>query len=124
MGVMSMRLIVYLASFFIAYALICAQSIMFLFSWPLKKHIKLVHRFHLMMRKNYYWRGIIRMILESYLDFCVGIMLSLREPHYDTPSDIFDFFLTCFFVLVVIVWPIASFFLMRKNANQLDNEEF
>ena len=75
-----------------------------------------------MMKVKYYWNGIIRLILESYWDLCVGILLSFKEPRYDKLSDIFDFCLTVFFALFVIAGPIASFFTLQKNANQLDKE--
>ena len=73
MGVMSMRLTVILASFMVFIFLICVQSLLFIISWPLTNKFKLAKRYHRMMRRNYYWRGIIRLFLESYFDLCIAI---------------------------------------------------
>ena len=76
------------------------------------------------MKANYYWRGIFRLILESYWDLCLGISLSWTEPRFDNASDIFDFLLTCFFTLVLIAVPIIGHLLIRKYADELDKEVF
>jgi hypothetical protein len=114
MGVMSMRLTVYLGSFMIAFALVCLKSLFFIISCPFTNKFKLVKRYHKMMKVRYYWRGIIRLILESYFDLCVGIMLSFKEPRFEKPSDIFDFTQTVFFAVVVFAGPISTFLLFHK----------
>jgi hypothetical protein len=76
------------------------------------------------MKASYYWRGIIRFILEEYFKLCVRIMLSRREPRFDNASDFFDFFLTLFFTLVVIAGPITGHLLIHKYAKELDQQSF
>lgn len=75
-GDLSVRLTFFLGSFIIVSTGILLASILFIITWPFTKKYKLVMRYHSMMQKNYYWRGIIRMILESYFDLCLGIMFS------------------------------------------------
>jgi hypothetical protein len=77
-----------------------------------------------MMRTIYYWRGIIRLIIQSYWDLCLGIFFSWQEPRFNNPSDIFDFILTLFFTLVVVAGPLTFYLLLRKYAQELDNEQF
>ncbi len=50
MGVNSARLTLYLGTIFFILALIFVLSIIFLISWPFKKTVTLVRRFHNMMR--------------------------------------------------------------------------
>jgi hypothetical protein len=124
MGVLSVRFIVYLGSFMIAIFLVCLQSILFLILWPFKKKLKLAYRYHKMMKARYYWRGSIRLIIESFFDLCVGILLSFSEPSFDNPSDIFDFTLTCLFSLIVIAAPITSLLLHYKYSKELHEDWF
>ena len=124
MGVGSTRLTLYLGTIFLILAWIFVLSIIFLISWPFNKTVTLVRRFHNMMKTKYYWRGIIRFLLESYSDMSIGIMLSWREPRTLTPSDAFDLGLTCVVTLIVIGGPICLYFLLRKYANELDGESF
>ncbi len=124
MGVESLRLTLYLGTFFFILAYQFVLSLMFLISWPFRNKFSFVGRFHNMMRNKYYWRGIISMLLESYCDMSVGIMLSWREPRTLTHSDAFDLGLTCFVTLIVIGGPIYQIFLLRKYANELDGERF
>jgi len=76
------------------------------------------------MQANYYWQGIIRLIIEAFFDLCTGIMLSINDARFNTGSDIFDFVLTCFFALVVIAARVFTYFLLRKYDQRLDEEEF
>ena len=62
------------------------------------------------------------MVIESYFDLCLGVMFSWQQPHFDTPSDIFDFILTFFFTLVVIAAPFAGYKLLSKYAQELDKD--
>ena len=119
-GVLSLRLTLFLASFMIAITLVSLQSLLFVITWPFTKKFILITRYHRLMRKSYYWRGILRLLYESYFDLCLGIMFSWEEPRFEKPSDIFDFALTLFFTLVVIAAPLSGYFLLRKYANQLD----
>lgn len=121
---MSLRLTVLMGTFMITMFAILLQNLLFLISWPLVKKLKVISRFHEMTRKKLHWNGIIRLFLESYLDLCLGIMHSWTEPHFDTPSDIFDFVLTLVSSVFVIGGPIFSYLLVRKNRNGLDKEEF
>ena len=73
-----------------------------------------------MMRDKYYWRGIIRLVLESYSDMCVGILISWRQPRFENVSDVFDFVLTFIVTLIVIGGLILSYLLLLKYANELD----
>ena len=50
MGEDSPRLTLYLGTIFLIFALIFVLSIIFLISWPFKKTVTLVRRFHNMMR--------------------------------------------------------------------------
>ncbi len=124
MGVESLRLTLYLGTIFFILAYLFVLSLMYLISWPLNNKFSLVGRFHSMLKDKYCWRGIIRMLLESYCDMCVGIMLSWREPRINTPSDIFDLVLTCVVTLLVIGGPISQYFLLRKYANELHGKKF
>ncbi len=124
MGVESLRLTLYLGTIFFILVYLFVLSLMFLISWPFKNKFSFVGRFHSMMRDKYYWRGIIRMLLESYCDMSVGIMLSWREPRTLTSSDAFDLGLTCVVTLIVIGGPISQYFLLRKYANELDGKRF
>ena len=124
MGVESMRLTLYLGTIFFIWAYVFVLSLMFLISWPFKNRFSFVGRFHSMMRDKYYWRGIISMLLESFCDMSVGIMLSWRELRTLTPSDAFDLGLTCVATLIVIGGPIYVYFFLRKYANELDGERF
>jgi hypothetical protein len=76
------------------------------------------------MKANYYWTGIIRLIIESFFEICTGIMLSINDPRFDSGSDIFDFVLTCLLALVVITAPLLSYLLLRKYDSKLDQAEF
>ncbi len=107
MGVESLRLTLYLGTFFFILASVLVLSLLYLISWPLKNKFNFFGRFHSMMRHKYYWSGIIRMLLESYCDMSVGIMLSWRDPRSVTQSDIFDIVLTCVITLIVIGGPIS-----------------
>jgi hypothetical protein len=75
-GVLSLRLTLYLASFMVAIFLISLQSFLFVITWPFTKKFILVMRYHRLMRKTYYWRGLLRLLFESYFDLCIGIMFS------------------------------------------------
>jgi hypothetical protein len=77
-----------------------------------------------MMREKLYWTGTIRLLIESYCDMSIGVMLSWREPNTLTLSDAFDLVLTCFVSLIVVLGPISAYFLLRKNANDLDGRRF
>jgi hypothetical protein len=120
MGTQSMRLTPYLGSIFIAMVFICALSLFYGFTYPCRKLDKVLSRVHKKMKTNFYWRGIIRLIIEAYFDLCTGIMLSINDPRFNTSSDIFDFVLNCLFALIVIAAPISTYFLFRKYDTQLD----
>ncbi len=60
------------------------------------------------------------MLLESYSDMSIGIMLSWRESRFENASDVFDSVLTFLVTLTVIGGPIASYLLLLKYANELD----
>ena len=124
MGTQSMRLTLYLGSIFIAMVLTCAISLFYGITYPCRKLDKVLGRIHKKMQANYYWQGIIRLIIEAFFDLCTGIMLSINDARFNTGSDIFDFVLTCFFALVVIAAPVFTFFLLRKYDQRLDEEEF
>jgi hypothetical protein len=119
MGVGSMRLTLYLGTIFFIMAFIFALSIIFLISWPFKKTVTLVRRFHNMMKSTYYWRGITRFLIESYSDMSIGIMLSWRETRFNNASDVFDSVLTFFVTLIVIGGPISSYLLLLKYKSEL-----
>ena len=119
MGVGSTRLTLYLGTIFFILALIFVLSIIFLISWPFKKTVTMVRRFHNMMKTKYYWRGIIRFLLESYSDMSIGIMLSWRVTRFDNASDVFDSVLTFLVTLIVIGGPISSYLLLLKYKNEL-----
>lgn len=124
MGTQSTRLIPYLGSIFIAMVLICAISLFYGITYPCRKLENVLSRIHKKMKASYYWRGIIRLMLEALFDLCTGIMLSINDPRFKTGSDIFDFVLTCFFALVVIAAPLSAYLLLRKYDSELDQEEF
>ncbi len=124
MGALSMRLTPYLGSIFIAMVLVFGLSLFYGITYPCRNLEKVLSRVHKKMKANYYWSGIIRLILEGFSDLCTGIMLSINDPHFDTGSDIFDLALTCFFALVVIAGPISAYLLLRKYDTQLDEKEF
>ena len=60
------------------------------------------------------------MLLESYSDMSIGIMLSWKEFRFENASDVFDLVLTILVTLVVIEGPIVSYLLLLKYANELD----
>jgi len=124
MGVSSLRITLYLGTVFIILALHLILSLIFLISWPFRNRLRLLDRFHKMMRDKLYWTGTIRLLMESYCDMSIGVMLSWREPNTLTLSDAFDFVLTCFVSLIVVWGPITAYFLLRKNANNLDGQRF
>ena len=64
------------------------------------------------------------MLLESYSDMCVGILLSWREPRFENVSDVFDLVFTFIVTLIVIGGPILSYLLLLKYANELDGQRF
>ena len=64
------------------------------------------------------------MIIESFFDLCVGILISFSEPSFDKPSDILDFTLTCLFSVIVIAAPIASLLLYCKYSKELHEDWF
>ena len=64
------------------------------------------------------------MVLESYSDMCVGILISWRQPRFENISDVFDFVLTFIVTLIVIGGPILSYLLLLKYANELDGQRF
>jgi hypothetical protein len=64
MGYFSLRLTLFLGSMIIFTAVTCAQSFLFLITWPLTKKYRIFARYNQHMSVNYYWRGIIRLILE------------------------------------------------------------
>jgi hypothetical protein len=78
MGVESLRLTLYLGTIFFISAYLFILSLIFLISSPFKNRFSFLRRFQSMMRDKYYWRGIISLLLESYCDMSVGIMLSWR----------------------------------------------
>jgi hypothetical protein len=75
-GVLSLRLTLFLGTFLIASVGVGLLSIVYVINWPFTRKLKLSFRYKQMMRKTYYWRGIIRLIIQSYWDLCVGIMFS------------------------------------------------
>ena len=124
MGVDSPRLTLYLGTIFLILAWIFVLSIIFLISWPFNKTVTLVRRFHNMMKTTYYWRGIIRFLLESYSDMSIGIMLSWRVSLFENASDVFDFVFTFFVTLIVIGGPILCCLLLLRYASELDGQIF
>ena len=75
-GALSFRLTLYLGTFFIAVAGVCLLSILYVINLPFTRKFKLSFRYKRMMEKIYFWRGIIRLMMESYWDLCLGIFLS------------------------------------------------
>ena len=75
-GVLSLRLTLFLGTFLIASVGVGLLSIVYVINWPFTRKFKLSFRYKRMMIKTYYWRGIIRLIIQSYWDLCVGIMFS------------------------------------------------
>ena len=69
MGTQTARLTPYLGSIFIAITAICALSLFYGITYPCRKLDKILSRVHKKMKVNYYWRGIIRLILEAFLIF-------------------------------------------------------
>ncbi len=60
------------------------------------------------------------MLLESYFEMCVGILISWRQPRFENVSDVFDLVFTFIVTLIVIGGPILSYLLLVKYANELD----
>ena len=75
-GVLSLRLTLFLGTFLIAVVGVCLLSFMYMLNWPFTRKFKLSFRYKRMMRTVYYWRGIIRLMMESYWDLCLGILFS------------------------------------------------
>ncbi len=123
-GILSLRVTLFLGTFLIASVGIGLLSIFYVINWPFTRKFKFSLRYKKMMRTTYYWRGIIRLIIQSYWDLCLGIFFSWKEPRFDNPSDIFDFILTLFFTFVVVAGPLTFYLLLRKHAQELDNEQF
>ena len=61
---------------------------------------------------------------ENYLDWAVGSALRLEQPKFVTPSDYFDFGLSCAGILITLVFPCYCFFILKKNVNNLDKKDF
>jgi uncharacterized membrane protein HdeD (DUF308 family) len=93
---------------------IFALSIFYGITYPCRKLDRVLSRVNKKIKASYYWRGIIRLLLEAFFDLCTGIMLSINDLRFDTGSDIFDFVLTCLFALVVIAAPVSTYLLLRK----------
>jgi len=75
-GILSLRVTLFLGTFLIASVGVCLLSIVYLINWPFTRKFKLSFRYKKMMRTIYYWRGIIRLIIQSYWDLCLGILFS------------------------------------------------
>jgi len=72
----TVRLTMFLGSFLIAGVGVCLLSILYLLNLPFTNRFRLSFRFAKMMKKTYYWNGIITLLVQSYYDICVGVILS------------------------------------------------
>jgi len=72
----TVRLTMFLGSFFIACVGVCLLSILYVLNLPFKNTFNLSFRYARMMKKTYFWNGIIVLFVQSYFDICVGVMLS------------------------------------------------
>ena len=113
----------FLGSVFIYMVLLFFQCIIYGFAFALRRHSKVLNRIQNKIKDTFFWRGIIRMGLESYLDMCIGIYCSFEMVSYSTGSDIFDIVLTCLCTLIVFVLPIAVIIVLRKHS-KLDDPSF
>ena len=75
-GYQSARLTMFLGSFLIAGVGVCLLSILYVLNLPFTNKFKLSFRFARMMKKTYFWNGIIVLLVQSYFDICLGVMLS------------------------------------------------
>jgi hypothetical protein len=123
MGVDSARLTLYLGSVFIYMVILVVQVIVYGFAYALRNHSTVLNRIQNKIKDTFFWRGIIRMGLESYLDMCIGIYCSFKMLSFETGSDIFDIVLTCLCTLIVVGLPIAIILVLRKHS-KLDDPSF
>jgi len=77
------------------------------------------------------WNGVIRLVLEGYLEFTVICFLSYLYVHTETAGDIFSIILSvfCTFMLVVctfmlVVFPGIMIVMIIKNRKNMTEEAF
>ncbi len=120
MGVDSARLTMYMGSVFIYMVLLLVQVVIYGFAYSLRKKAKVFDRIQNKIKESYFWSGIIRIGLESYLDMSIGIYLSFYQISYVTGSDKFDIAFTCICALIVVGLPVAIIAIFCKNSDLED----
>ena len=115
MGVNSTMLTLYLGCTFIYMVITTMTCIVYGFAFTLRKHSVLMNRLQQKLKDKLIWRGIIRLLLESYLNMCIGIPVSLQALCYATDSDIFDIVLTCICTLFALGFPIAVAVILSRQ---------
>ena len=119
MGSSSKRLIPYLGMSYLILLFVWSQYLAFYIAYLLKDKNKYANKYYQYFRKSLIWTQALLYMLESCLDIITGVMLSLEQSMFETPSDNCDFAFTTMFVPLGIAFPLFILLFLRKNISKL-----
>jgi hypothetical protein len=82
MGNSTKRIIPYLGMSFLILLLIGAQYLCYGIAYALKNKFNVANKVMLYLKKSLFWNQFLLFLIESYLDLCIGILLSLEQPMF------------------------------------------
>ena len=91
------------------------QYIVFYFAYLFKDKNKLVNKSYHKLKGSLLWTTGLLYMLETCLDIFFGVLLSLEQTNFETPSDYCDFAFTTMFLPLGLAFPFFSYFFLRKN---------
>ena len=100
--------------------------VLFAFTYVLRNKSKYFDRIQHKLAKMLFWNIIIILQYESYLDYCIGTLLSYEQLIWENWSDVFDNCFTLLITPIAVGLPFFILFFLKKHIREMqltDKEE-
>eukprot|EP00352_Strombidinopsis_acuminata_P009666 CAMPEP_0176349552 /NCGR_PEP_ID=MMETSP0126-20121128/8747_1 /TAXON_ID=141414 ORGANISM="Strombidinopsis acuminatum, Strain SPMC142" /NCGR_SAMPLE_ID=MMETSP0126 /ASSEMBLY_ACC=CAM_ASM_000229 /LENGTH=212 /DNA_ID=CAMNT_0017698993 /DNA_START=215 /DNA_END=853 /DNA_ORIENTATION=- len=81
-------------------------------------------RWHDKLHDAFIWNGVIRFVLEGYLEFAIICFLNFIHLYTETIGDKISAVLSAFFTFMLTIFPIVIMVVIIKHRKDMTSEEF
>ena len=74
--------------------------------------------------RKLFFNSILRSFLESYLKFCISTWIAIDNIQIDTKDEIVNTWITVALAIVMVGFPVFTFFFLRAFKPRLEEEDF
>jgi hypothetical protein len=124
MGVDNASVTLYLGMAFLMMMFMGLQYLLYGLAYRCRLYDKIIRKIEDYLKPGLLYGLLYVFLVETYLDWAIGSALRLEQPRFDTPSDHFDLILAGVGILITLLFPFYCFFFLKKNVNQLADENF